>query len=80
MKITYQIGDATRPIGDGPKIIAHVCNDAGGWGKGFVVAVSRRWPQSGQRYPGWNRGEETQLFVLAQVSSSQLKTMFGLQI
>jgi O-acetyl-ADP-ribose deacetylase (regulator of RNase III) len=25
------------------KIVAHVCNDIGAWGKGFVVAVSRRW-------------------------------------
>ncbi|MEV6001124.1 Appr-1-p processing protein, partial [Streptomyces griseomycini] len=27
----------------GVKVIAHVCNDIGGWGKGFVLAVSRRW-------------------------------------
>ncbi|MGW4499908.1 hypothetical protein ACWENR_15015 [Micromonospora sp. NPDC004336] len=38
-------GDATSPQAKGPKVIAHVCNDAGGWGKGFVLAVSRRWPQ-----------------------------------
>ena len=35
-------GDATRPQASGPKIIAHICNDLGGWGKGFVVAISRR--------------------------------------
>jgi len=40
--IRYVIGDATAPVGDGPKIIAHVCNDAGGWGAGFVLALSRR--------------------------------------
>jgi len=44
-KIRYIVGDATAPSGPGPKIIAHVCNDIGGWGKGFVVAISRRWPQ-----------------------------------
>ena len=32
-------GDATAPQGSGTKIIAHVCNDQGGWGKGFVLAV-----------------------------------------
>lgn len=44
MELNYVEGDATRPIGDGPKILVHVCNDIGRWGKGFVLAVSRRWP------------------------------------
>ncbi|MCI0539183.1 MAG: macro domain-containing protein [Verrucomicrobiales bacterium] len=67
MQITYQTGDATRPVGSGPEIIVHVCNDVGGWGKGFVVAVSRRWPQPEQRYRAWHRGEEPQPFALGQV-------------
>jgi O-acetyl-ADP-ribose deacetylase (regulator of RNase III) len=41
--INYVTGDATDPIGDGPKLIAHVCNNSGGWGRGFVVAISKRW-------------------------------------
>lgn len=41
--ITYVKGDATQPVGDGHRIIAHVCNNVGGWGRGFVLAVSRRW-------------------------------------
>lgn len=41
--ITYVKGDATDPVGDGPKIIAHITNNRGGWGSGFVVALSRRW-------------------------------------
>lgn len=36
-------GDATLPQTKGPKILAHIVNDAGGWGKGFVLAVSKRW-------------------------------------
>jgi O-acetyl-ADP-ribose deacetylase (regulator of RNase III) len=43
MPIQYLIGDATQPTGDGNKIIAHVCNDVGAWGNGFVLAVSKRW-------------------------------------
>lgn len=35
------VGDATKPIGEGNKIIAHVCNDIGAWGKGFVLAVNK---------------------------------------
>lgn len=43
--IEYVRGDATTPLGKGPKVIAHVRNDLGGWGKGFVLAISRRWPE-----------------------------------
>ena len=42
-KIQFLEGDATRPVGGGNKIIAHVCNDVGKWGKGFVLALSERW-------------------------------------
>jgi O-acetyl-ADP-ribose deacetylase (regulator of RNase III) len=43
--IRYLQGDATQPVGlrSEFKIIVHVCNDAGKWGKGFVLAVSKRW-------------------------------------
>lgn len=44
MKIKYVIGSAVKPIGNGTKIIAHICNDAGGFGAGFVLALSERWP------------------------------------
>ncbi len=37
-QITYLTGDATQPQSAGPKLIVHVCNDIGGWGRGFVVA------------------------------------------
>jgi len=43
--LTYVKGDATQPAGDGPKFIIHVCNDLGRWGAGFVMALSRRWPE-----------------------------------
>jgi hypothetical protein len=39
MEIRNLTGDATRPIGRGNKIIAHVCNDQGRRGKGFVMAI-----------------------------------------
>ena len=38
-------GDATSPQAKGRKVIAHVCNDLGKWGKGFVLAISRRWKE-----------------------------------
>jgi O-acetyl-ADP-ribose deacetylase (regulator of RNase III) len=54
--IQYVQGDATAPIGDGPKIIVHVCNDVGGWGRGFVLAISNRWRGPEERYRAWHTG------------------------
>ncbi|GAA1632912.1 macro domain-containing protein [Saccharothrix algeriensis] len=53
--LTVIKGDATSPQAKGPKVIAHVCNDAGGWGKGFVLAISRRWPEPERDYRRWHR-------------------------
>lgn len=55
--IEYVKGDATRPSGTGPKIIAHIVNNAGAWGAGFVIAVSRRWSQPEDVYLAWEERE-----------------------
>ncbi|MFE6133477.1 macro domain-containing protein [Streptomyces sp. NPDC056437] len=65
--ITYVRGDATAPQGKGVKLIAHVCNDLGGWGKGFVLALSRRWPEPEQAYRRWNRDRASNDFGLGAV-------------
>nr|WP_296071525.1 macro domain-containing protein [uncultured Actinoplanes sp.] len=52
VELRYVIGDATDPRAEGPKIIAHVCNDIGAWGKGIVVAISRRWPAPERAFRG----------------------------
>lgn len=49
-KIHYLKGDATQPIGYGKRIVAHVCNNIGAWGAGFVIAVSHRWPFAESSY------------------------------
>lgn len=51
--INYVVGDATEPQGDGDKLIVHVVNNLGGWGKGFVVALSKRWGAPEKRYRAW---------------------------
>jgi O-acetyl-ADP-ribose deacetylase (regulator of RNase III) len=66
-EIEYVVGDATAPNGVGPRIIAHVCNDAGGWGKGFVLAVSRRWREPEVAYRSWYRERATSDFALGAV-------------
>jgi O-acetyl-ADP-ribose deacetylase (regulator of RNase III) len=53
--ITFLKGDATCPQASGVKIIAHVCNDLGKWGKGFVLALSRRWDGPERAYRDWHR-------------------------
>lgn len=52
--ITYLKGDATCPQAKGIKVIAHVCNDLGGWGKGFVLALSARWKEPEAEYRAWH--------------------------
>lgn len=52
--IEYVKGDATAPLaGDRAGIIAHVCNDIGGWGLGFVLALSKRWQEPERAYRQW---------------------------
>ncbi|MBN1387472.1 MAG: macro domain-containing protein [Bacteroidales bacterium] len=51
--IKYQIGDATEPTGKGIKIIVHICNDIGAWGKGFVMALSGKWSKPETEYRKW---------------------------
>ncbi|GAA2258020.1 macro domain-containing protein [Streptomyces atrovirens] len=70
--ITYVRGDATVPSVKGVKVIAHVCNDIGGWGKGFVLAVSRRWPEPEAAYRAWHRDRATNDFGLGAVQLVQV--------
>ncbi|MGW7291686.1 Appr-1-p processing protein [Streptomyces xiamenensis] len=66
-------GDATDPQAAGPKIIAHVCNDLGGWGKGFVLAVSRRWPEPERAYRRWHRERADNDFGLGAVQFVEVR-------
>ena len=52
-EISYTTGDATSPTAAGNKIICHICNDVGGWGRGFVLAISKRWAGPEGRYRQW---------------------------
>jgi hypothetical protein len=56
--ITYVNGDATCPIGKGPKILAHIVNTQGGWGRGFVLALSRRWDEPERAYRSWAKSKD----------------------
>ena len=60
MKLQRIIGDATKPVGDGNKLIIHICNDIGGWGAGFVLALSQAFPDAERAYLNWYHGEDQQ--------------------
>lgn len=66
-QIRYVTGDATLPQGEGKKIILHICNDIGKWGKGFVMALSRRYPQPEERYRWWHANREALPMDLGKV-------------
>lgn len=48
----YIIGNALKPVKK-PAAILHVCNDIGGWGAGFVVAISQIDKRPEQAYRRW---------------------------
>src|SRR5205809_3784720 len=52
--IRYLIGDASEPRGNGLRIIAHVVNDkTSNWGRGFALAVARKWPSVATEFQEW---------------------------
>jgi hypothetical protein len=56
-ELKFVKGDATLPPDEGqPRIIAHICNDAGGWGAGFVLALSARDSAPETAYRLWFGG------------------------
>lgn len=48
----------------------HICNDTGGWGKGFVLALSKRWKAPEQQYREWYKSKEN--FTLGAVQLVQV--------
>jgi O-acetyl-ADP-ribose deacetylase (regulator of RNase III) len=54
-RITFVVGDATKPHGEGRKIIAHIVNDgAMRWGgHGFAHAIRKLWPAVQDDFVHW---------------------------
>lgn len=73
MTINYLTADATNPQIDGNKIIAHICNDIGRWGKGFVLAISHRWKQPEAAYRNWYAERLHNDFGLGAIQSVQVE-------
>lgn len=73
MAITYLKGDATQPLGGGNRIIVHICNDIGGWGHGFVVAISKRWKEPEQMYRRWYAAQKGKDIPLGEIQLVQVE-------
>ena len=84
--INYIIGDATLPVTNierqggpnsplatNPRIIAHICNDIGGWGKGFVLALSARHKKPEIKYRQWHLKGGLTPFELGNVQFVHLR-------
>jgi O-acetyl-ADP-ribose deacetylase (regulator of RNase III) len=59
-KLHYLIGDATAPV-KRPAMLPHVCNDINGWGRGYVLALRDKYPESERQYHEWFRTGKPQL-------------------
>ena len=70
-EIKYIKADATFPQSEGNIIIPHICNDIGAWGKGFVLALSKRWKAPEKQYKLWYQKKEG--FVLGAVQFVQVE-------
>ena len=70
-QVIFLKGDATAPSSKGTKIIAHICNDIGGWGKGFVLALSKKWPEPERSYRKWHQSKAG--FALGEMSLIQVE-------
>jgi O-acetyl-ADP-ribose deacetylase (regulator of RNase III) len=55
-------------------MILHVVNDQGGWGRGFVLALSSRWSDVERDYRAWASGKMNTPFALGEILVSVATT------
>ncbi len=60
------------PKAEGNKMIVHICNDIGGWGKGFVLAISNKWTEPEKAYRDWHKNRQSNDFALGEVQVIQV--------
>lgn len=50
---------------DERRVICHICNDIGKWGKGFVLAISNKWKEPEIQYRKWHKSNNN--FILGEI-------------
>ena len=80
LDITYLRGDATRPRGDGARVIAQVVNDrASMWGAGFALVIRKKWPAVQESFCSWaDNRNNLQLGKTLAVSVDPSTTVFNM--
>jgi hypothetical protein len=72
-RVHYVDGDATKPRGDGQRIIAHVVNDATpNWGGPFARALKGRYGSAQAEFKGWAEGGKPSTLALGNVHFTEL--------
>lgn len=51
--LRFRKGDALNPPEKGLKVFPHIVNDKGGWGAGYVLAISNKWKEPEWSYRKW---------------------------
>jgi len=57
-QIKYIKGNALEPIGEGKKIIIHICNNENKWGAGFVLAITKKWDLPEREYRSLGKSKQ----------------------
>lgn len=75
LQIEYITGDCLESQTESFKLIPLIVNDVGGWGAGFVLAVSKKWKAPENAYRKWHKdgfylkGESQISFALGNMQS-----------
>ena len=70
LRVVHLFGDAIKPRGSGPRMIAHIVNDASpNWGGGFALEVRKHWNSVQEDFREWV-GEDRRNLVLGNVHRS----------
>lgn len=75
-EIQYKTGDVleSKPEPGKNLIIPHICNNKGGWGRGFVVALSKKWELPEKSYRRWaNSADDMPDFTLGMTQLVQVE-------
>lgn len=79
--ITYIKGDATYPeriTPDKYNLIVHIVNNVGGWGAGFVLALSRRWTTPEYHYrANWKMRQLGDIDIIQVDKNISVVNLFG---
>lgn len=65
----YHTGNTAIPL-QSPILIIHIVNGQGKWGKGFVLALSKHYPEAEKSYLSWSK--DLQAFELGNVDFCQV--------